>query len=164
MFVAYVYKLVVFGRTLKKELKIISELENEELNNIIEQLENNASKENASFGLFYRDGEDDMHLKANKDGFELFAAELLKASRDSEKIINNAEKKYIDFGFKEKWIEGELIAYIKPISENRNDIKEEKVYSKTFKDYALQYGCFTIIGIIILSLIIGIYTIVNWLM
>ena len=137
-------------------------MKKEDLNKIIEQLENGASKENGTFGFYYRDGEDEIHLKANKDGFELFAAEMLKASRDSEDIVRNTEKNYIDFGFKEKWIEGELIAYIKPISENRSEIKEEKPYVETYKDIAMKYGCFTIIGLIILSIIIGIYTIVNW--
>ncbi|WP_026711319.1 hypothetical protein [Flavobacterium filum] len=137
-------------------------MKNEELNKIIEQLESGASKEKATFGIYYLEGEDEMHIKANKDGFELFACEMLKASRDSEDVIENSEKKYIDFGYKEKWIEGELIAYIKPVSESRNEIKEEKPYRETFKDLAFKYGCLTIIGMIILSIIIGICTIVNW--
>ena len=137
-------------------------MKNEELNKIIEQLESGASKEKATFGIYYLEGEDEMHIKANKDGFELFASEMLKASRDSEYIIENSEKKYIDFGYKEKWIEGELIAYIKPVSEIRNEIKEEKSYRETFTDLAFKYGCLIIIGVIILSIIIGIYTIINW--
>ena len=71
-------------------------MKNEELNKIIEQLESGASKEKATFGIYYLEGEDEMHIKANKDGFELFASEMLKASRDSEYIIENSEKKYID--------------------------------------------------------------------
>ncbi len=122
------------------------------------------SKDIASFGLYYRDGEDEMHIKANKDGFELFAAELLKASRDSEKIINSTEKNYIDFGWKRKWISGELIAYIKPISENRDEIKEDKPHRTSFKeDDLLKYGCLTLIAITALGIAVGFYTIFEWL-
>lgn len=134
----------------------------EELSKIIEQLENQSSKDKATFGLHFRENEDEMHIKANKDGFELFACELLKASRDSEEVINNKEKNYIDFGFKENWIEGELIAYIKPISENRSDKTEDKPYKESFKDAVFRYGCLAAIGLIILSVIIGIYTIFTW--
>jgi len=137
-------------------------LEKEELNRIIESLENSSSKVKASFGLHYRDGEDEMHIKANKDGFELFAAELLKVSRDSEDIIKNTEKNYIEFGYLNEWIDGELIAYIKPISENRNEIKQEEPIARNYKDDALQFGCILGIGILILSICVGFYTIVKW--
>ena len=138
-------------------------MEDEELNKIIEILESKNSKDIASFGLYYRDGEDEMHIKANKDGFELFAAELLKASRDSEKIINSTEKNYIDFGWKRKWISGELIAYIEPISENRDEIKEDKPHRTSFKDDLLKYGCLTLIAITALGIAVGFYTIFEWL-
>lgn len=137
-------------------------MEKEELDRIIKKLESQNSKDIATFGLFYRDGEDELHLKANKDGFELFAAELLKASRDSEKVINDSEKNYIDFGFNEKWIEGELIAYFKPIAENRDEVEPEKPYMPTFKDDLFKFGCFTLLGLLLLCVIIGFYTVVNW--
>lgn len=134
----------------------------EDLNKIIEQLEKQSSKDKATFGLYFEDNEDEMHIKANKDGFELFACELLKASRDSEDVIQNQEKNYIDIGFNEKWIEGELISYIKPISESRTDKITDKRYKESFKDTVFKYGCLVIIGIIIFSLIIGIYTVFSW--
>jgi len=137
-------------------------LKKEDLNKIIEQLENQSSKDTATFGLYFQDNEDEMHIKANKDGFELFACELLKASRDSEDVIKNKEKNYIDFGFKEKWIEGELIGYIKPISESRTDKIKDKPYKESFKDSVFKYGCLVIIGVIIFSIIIGIYSIFTW--
>lgn len=133
-----------------------------ELDSIIILLEENTSKEKASFGLYYRDGEDEMHLMANKDGFELFAAELLKASRDSNEIINNPQKDYIPFGFKESWLDGELISYIKPVAEDRAQIRNQDKYVQTFKDYIFKYVFFLIVGIVVSSIIIGIYTIVNW--
>lgn len=134
-----------------------------ELETIIEKLEQNVSKENGTIGLYYRDGEDECHLKANKDGFKLFAIELLKASINTETIIENKEKDFIPFGFNQKWFEGEvMIAYIKPILEKRGEIIAEKAYIPSIKDDLLKFGCFAIIGILALSLIIGIYTVITW--
>jgi len=93
----------------------------------------------------------------------LFAIELLKASINTETIIENKEKDYIPFGFNQKWFEGEvMIAYIKPILEKRGEIIAEKAYIPSIKDDLLKFGCFAIIGILALSLIIGIYTIITW--
>ena len=50
-------------------------MKSEELNKIIEQLECGASKEKATFGFYYLEGEAVMHIKANKDGFELFVSD-----------------------------------------------------------------------------------------
>ena len=98
-----------------------------ELENIIEQLEQNISEKNGTFGLYYREGEDECHIKANKDGFELFGIELLKASKNAEEIIENKEKDYIPLGFNQKWLQGEvMIAYIKPILEKR-EVKQMKI-------------------------------------
>ena len=136
----------------------------EELDKIIENLESNNSKDKASFGLYYRDSDDEMHIKANKDGFELFAAELLKASRDSEKIINSTEKNYIDFGWKKNWIGGEMIAYIKPISETRSEIKEDLPHVTSFKNTIAKYGCLSLIAITVIGIAVGFYTIFKWLL
>ncbi len=134
-----------------------------ELEKIIEKLEQNVSEENGTFGLYYRDGEDECHIKANKDGFELFAIELLKASKNAESIIENKEKDYIPLGFNSKWLEGEvMIAYIKPILEKRGEMIADKTHIPTIKDDLLKFGCFAILGILAISLIIGIYTIITW--
>lgn len=134
-----------------------------ELENIIEKLEQNVSEKNGTFGLYYLDGEDECYIKANKDGFELFAIELLKASKNAEAIIENKEKDYIPLGFNQKWLEGEvMIAYIKPILEKREEIIADKTHIPTIKEDLLKFGCFAILGILALSLIIGIYTIITW--
>lgn len=134
-----------------------------ELENIIEQLEQNVSEKNGTFGLYYREGEDECHIKANKDGFELFAIELLKASKNAEEIIENKEKDYIPLGFNQKWLQGEvMIAYIKPILEKREEIIADKTHISTIKEDLLKFGCFAILGVLALSLIIGIYTIITW--
>lgn len=137
-------------------------MEKEELNHIINRLEETASKGGASFGLFYRDGEDEMYLRANEDGFKLFAATLLKAARDSEEVLNHPTNNYIPFGFNEEWIQGELIAYLKPVAEPRGKI-EETPHIPSFKDNLGKWGCIFIIGTIVLSIIVGLITISSWL-
>lgn len=137
-------------------------MEKQELDKIINLLENNNSKDIASFGFYFREGEDEMHLKANPSGLELFAAKLLKASRDAIEI-SQSEKNYIPIGFDEKWIQGDqMLSYIKPVIENRQAIKTDFPKEKTIKDKVLQWGCLILIGIIILSIIIGLITIFNW--
>ncbi|UUC44741.1 hypothetical protein [Flavobacterium cerinum] len=141
-------------------------MEKEELDKIIQSLTNNNAEDKASFGLYYGEGEDEdeMHIKANKEGFELFAAELLKASRDSETIINNTEKNYIDFEWRKEWMSGEMIAYIKPVSEARNEIKEDTTpHVESFKDKMFKYGCLSLIAIVVIGAVIGFYTIFRWL-
>ena len=62
----------------------------EELQNIIDKLESENRKEKAYFGIFeYGSGPDESYIKADKQGLELFALEILKAARDSEELLNN---------------------------------------------------------------------------
>ena len=105
---------------------------------------------------------DEAYIKANKNGLELFAVELLKASIKSEDIIEDSEKSIITFDPKEKWITGNIwIGYIEPKIEDRIDVKEE-LYKRTWKDKIVEYGCLTIIGIGILIFIAGIFAVISW--
>ena len=137
-------------------------MEKEELNKIIEKIENEIPKEKAFFGIHSMQNEDEAYIKANKYGLELFAIELLKASRKANEITQDSEKSIISFDPKEKWITGDIwIGYIEPKLEDRIDIKEEP-YKKTWKDKFLGYGCLTIIGIGILVFIVGIFAVISW--
>jgi hypothetical protein len=137
-------------------------VEKEELKVIIEKLEQNASKETGTFGLYYEQHEW-CYIKANDDGFKLFAIEMLKSVLDSEKVINNNEKNYIPFGFERKWFEGEVsIEYIKPIREERSKIENEAISKETFKHRIIKFLFISILVIILLSIIIGFYTIIKW--
>ena len=137
-------------------------MEKEELNRIIEKIENNNSKDKAFFGVHSMENGDEAYIKANKNGLELFAVELLKASLKSDEIIEDSEKSIITFDPKEKWITGNIwIGYIEPKIEDRIDVKEE-LYNRTWKDKIVEYGCFTIIGIGILIFIAGIFAVLSW--
>ena len=69
-------------------------MEKEELNKIIEKIENENSKEKAFFGIHNLEAGDELFIRANKYGLELFANELLKASRNTDEIIGNSKKIY----------------------------------------------------------------------
>ena len=77
-------------------------MEKEELNKIIKKIENENPKEKAFFGIHSTENGDEVYIKANKSGLELFAVELLKASRKSNEIIENSEKNVIPLNLEEK--------------------------------------------------------------
>ncbi len=138
-------------------------MEEEELDNIIAKIENQNPKEKAFFGVYdlNEDG-NEATIKANKYGLELFACELLKASRKANEIIEDSEKNIIVIDAKEKWITGDIwLGYIEPKSEDRLDLEEEPV-KENWKDKVAKYGCFATIGIIIVIFIAGVASVISW--
>ena len=137
-------------------------MEKEELNKIIEKIENENSKEKAFFGIHNLEAGDELFIRANKYGLELFANELLKASRNTDEIIGNSKKNILTFDPKEKWITGDIwVAYIEPKAENRIDIKDEP-YVRNWKDKIVEYGFLTILGLIVLIFIVGVKAVFSW--
>ena len=137
-------------------------MEKEELEKIILKIETENSKEKAFFGIHNIEAGDELFIKANKSGLELFASELLRASKESQEIIENNQKNIIPFNPKDKWIVGDIwIAYIEPKQEDRIDIREEP-YIRTWKDKVLEYFIFTILGLIVLIFIAGVKAVFNW--
>ena len=136
----------------------------EELNRIIELLENSNSKEEAYFAIQeYGGGPNESFIKANKDGLELYAAQLLKASLNSDEIINDEIKNLIPLEYEEGWVEGEIfIHYVEPIDGKEIDNEKEK-YKETFIDKLIPIGCITILLVIIVSAIVGVVSIFKWL-
>ena len=65
---------------------------NEKLQNIIAQFDEKELKEKALFGILqYGGGPDESFIKANKEGLELFALELLKSASETENILADKE-------------------------------------------------------------------------
>ncbi len=137
-------------------------MEKEELEKIIVKIDASNSKEKAFFGVHSMENGDEAFIRANKYGLELYANELLKASRDFDEIIKDSEKSIIVFDPKEKWITGDIwLGYIEPKAENRIDIIEE-TYIRTWKDKLLEYTIFTILILIVLIFIVGVKSVFNW--
>lgn len=91
----------------------------EELQKIIEQFDEEELKRQGIFSILqYGGGSDESFIKANKEGLEMFALELLKSSRDAESIITDKEKNIIPLNYDESWIDefgDTFIQYIEPI-------------------------------------------------
>ncbi|WP_200975400.1 hypothetical protein [Echinicola sp. 20G] len=136
------------------------------LQNIIDKLEKEDRKEKAYFGIFeYGGGPDESFIKASKEGLELFALEILKAARDSEELLKSEkEESVFPLGFDEDWIDDDCstyIQYVEPIDVIRTNVKQEP-YMETWKDKTMKFGCISAILIAIISAIVGIVTIVKW--
>ncbi|TAJ12589.1 hypothetical protein DMA11_12325 [Marinilabiliaceae bacterium JC017] len=142
-------------------------MEKEELQNIINLLETGNSKDDAYFGIFeYGGGSDESYIKANKQGLELFAADLLKASRDSEEIVLDNERDIYSLDYGEEWIDdesGTFIQYVELIIEKRKKEKK-KPYKETWKDDAAKIGCIGGVLIIAISIVVGLITMISWLL
>ena len=139
----------------------------EDLQNIIDKLEKEDRKEKAYFGIFeYGGGPDESFIKANKQGLELFAIELLKAARDTEGLLKNeTEKSVFPLGFDEDWVDDDCstyIQYVEPTNEIRTNVKQEP-YVETWTDKTMKFGCISAILIAIISAIVGIVTIIKWI-
>ncbi len=136
----------------------------DELQKIIDQLESVNLKDEAYFGIFQYGGEqDESYIKANKQGLELFAINILKAARDSQDIINDTKKSIIPLDYQEEWIDGDTLAqYIEPIPETRKQIKTEP-HQATWQDKYFAHGCFAVGIIVFVLMIIGLITIFTWI-
>ncbi|SRR5690606_6298122 len=137
----------------------------EELQKIIDSFDEETLKKQGIFGISeYGDGSDESFIRANKQGLELFALELLKSARDSEMILSSKEQNIITLNYEEDWIDENsdtLIQYIEPIADN------QKLKSKTKKNkfiyQVMSFGCSITVIILIISIITGFRTIIDWL-
>jgi hypothetical protein len=139
-----------------------------EIQKIVDQLVSGNSEEEAYFGILYNDstGEDESYIKANKQGLELFASELPKASRDAEEIINSGEGKIHVIGLPEEiFLSGNaLIKYVEPSLEKRSQINQKtQEYSENWKDTVIKVGCLSLVGLFLLLAIIEIIDIISWI-
>jgi hypothetical protein len=123
----------------------------EELQKIIDSFDEETLKKQGIFGISeYGDGSDESFIRANKQGLELFALELLKSARDSEMILSSKEQNIITLNYEEDWIDENsdtLIQYIEPIADNQK----------------MSFGCSITVIILIISIITGFRTIIDWL-
>ena len=141
-------------------------MDSKELQNIINQLETDNLKDNAYFGIFeYGGGPDESFIRANQQGLRYFAIELLKAARDRENYDKRkSDKEVFNLGIDEDWIDNNsktFIHYVETTNEIRKNVKVES--SKvSWKDQIMKFGCLTAILIAVISIIVGIITIINW--
>ncbi len=137
------------------------------LENIISELDQNNKKEEALFGFYHQDGDAyNTSIKANKQGLELFALELLKARREIEnRNFESDEVEYLEIDI--DWTDSDADFYFNNI-ELTKKLKTEKAplpeNKESWKNELYGYLIFGIIIGLIILLIVGFITIVSWIL
>lgn len=141
-------------------------LTKEELQKIIDHFDEDELKRQGIFGISqYGGGSDESFIRANKEGLELFAVELLKAARDTENLLSDPEKNIIPFDYNEDWLDENgdtFIQYIEPIADKQK-LKPKSDYESTFVDKLIPFGCGLIAIILLISIVVGLVTLFKWL-
>jgi len=141
-------------------------LTKEELQKIIDQFDEDELKQKGIFGILkYGDSSDESFIRANKEGIELFALELLKSARDTEATLLHTEKNIIPFDNDEDWIDENsdtFIQYVEPIKDKQRQ-KFQKDYKSTFADKLMPWGCGLALLILSIAVVVGFKTLFSWL-
>lgn len=142
-------------------------LTKEELQKIIDQFDEATLKQQAVFAISQHvEDLDQGFIRANKEGLELFALELLKSARYSEDVLSDPERSIIPFDCNENWIDENsdvFIHYVEPIADKQKLQPREK-YKPTLTDELMPYGCGLILILLVISTIVGLLTITKWLL
>lgn len=138
----------------------------EELQKIIEQFDEEELKQQGIFGIATYGGDsDESFIRANKEGLELFALQLLKSARDIETILSDKTKRSIPFDHHENWVDENsdtFIHYIEPLADKQK-LNPKLDYKTSFVDRLSLFGCGLIGIILIISLLVGLVVIFKWL-
>jgi len=136
----------------------------DELQQIIDKLESQVSKYNASFGIFqHGGGSDESYIKANKEGLVLYALELLKAVNKTGEASGHGQNN-IPLSFEEPWLDEQsdtVVQYIEPVA-NRSIGIDTKGRKGSVLVKFLSCGCFTVIVLLIVSAFVGLWTLIKW--
>jgi hypothetical protein len=141
-------------------------LTKEDLQKIIDQFDEDELKRQGIFGISqYGGGSDESFVRANKEGLELFALELLKSAREIENVLSDPEKNIIPFDYDEDWVDENsdtIIQYIEPIAEKQK-LKPKSEYKSTLADKLMPFGCGLIAIILLISVVVGLVTVIKWI-
>ena len=137
----------------------------EENDKLIEQLRSTINTDEASFGIFqYGGGTDECYIKANKDGLQLYALELLMAAQKMEDGFGDPERKIIPISYQDNWIDEDsdvLLQYIDPVRNKTGaPVLEQK---SSLSDKLISGGCFLLFVFIVLSVLVGAVSILKWI-
>lgn len=140
-------------------------MSDKEIAELISQLRGEKKYDEAYIGFFqYGGGPDESFIRANRQGLELLAAELLAAALETETEFEAGKEK--TYGLDQDLINDDSeygFSYVELKKGSRNDIKPYSEYEETWKDKAFKIGCFAIGILIVGLLIIGFITTVKWI-
>lgn len=134
-------------------------MQKEQLQELIDKLEETQLEHDAYFKIGSENGHHtESYIRANKQGLQLFALRLLKASNQNEKTSLPHW-----FDITEEWLDDSevFINHIQILQEKRTKIHPETEYSAT-GGKLLGYGCVLVMLLLITSTIIGLVTIIQW--
>ena len=137
-------------------------MEKEEINSFVKLLKSKNKGENPELGIYYIDHENESYITGNKAGLQFFAVKLLEASSRIDEIKNgDIETLYININ--EKWIHNEIsLNFVEPVAEFRPKTNVKPTNSR-WNDLVFKFGCFAIVGIILISCVVGIITLIGWM-
>ncbi len=141
-------------------------LTKEELQKIIDQFDEDELKCHGIFGISqYGGGSDESFIRANQEGLELFALELLKAAKETDNVLSDPEKKVIPFNYDEDWVDENSDTFIQNIEliADKQKLKPKSEYKSTFVDKLVPLGCGLIVITLLISVVLGFVTMFNWL-
>jgi len=134
-----------------------------ELEEIIKEIEEMCSNEDAYFGSTYM--EDFGYAEGNRDGLILYATEFLKAAKDiANRKFDEGDTEMHKPNF--SWIknpDANPFAYIQVTKKIRSEINEKKKWPKqTWQDKVLQFGCITTLIFGIFLVFVGLINFIGW--
>ncbi len=131
----------------------------------IDELRNPKNYDEAYIGYFqYGGGTDEGYIKANRQGLELHAAELLEAALQTE--IDSNSKKLKTFGLDEGIIDKEsdfFFDYVELVKESINEISPTREYEESWKDKLIKFCFFGVVIVLGVLILIGISTVISWI-
>lgn len=134
---------------------------------IIEDLKLYVTVDDATFGIFqYGGGADESYIKADKQGLRLFALELLMAAQKSNEILYDKEKSIIPIDFEKSWVNEDsdtFVQYVMPVV-SRSNARQPVGPTNTIKDKLIGAGFIALMIFLILSMIVGVFSIIKWLL
>jgi len=136
-----------------------------EIAGLINKLRSEKKYNDAYIGFFqYGGGPDESYIKANRQGLELYAADLLAAALETETEFEAGKEKIYELD--QDLMDSHSVVrldYIELKKEKLSEIKPDPEYKETWKDKAIKIGFITIGILLILLIIIGLITTVTWI-
>lgn len=139
---------------------------NEELQSIIEQFDETKLKQQGIFGVYqFGGGPDESYIRANKEGLELFALELLKAATGKNVRLSNELKNIVDFCIDEEWIDEncDTLLYYVELTPDKQKPKPKINHQGTLGNRFAVFGCILTVIVLVIASIMGLGTILDWL-
>lgn len=138
-------------------------MNDELLESLKSDLDLEGSFKNGQFGIYsdYRERDDVYFIKANKEGLKLFAYQLLCAAKDFEH--QEQEQAFQNIALEEvSWMLKDSEIVLKHIEDpSMIEVSETESTKSSWKNSAVTIGCFIILAFLLISLIVGIYTVIN---